>query len=395
MNESARRALTLRQALAKSSVSKLEALAVRVSPDARCRYNYKYHGAHTARWTGEGVQLQNLPRGTVEDVPGATAAILAGDCSAFGNPLDVVSSCLRSAFQAPDGYRFVVSDLSQVEVRVLAWLADCKPLLSDLAAGDADKDEDVYKVFARKHLYRKQDISKHERQVSKSGVLGCGFGAGGGEEKVDKNGDAFKSGLWGYAAGMGIEITKEEAWAAVAAYREAYAAVPALWKALENAAARAVAFGEPTVGRRVSVGVAKHPWPYLWVGLPSGRRLHYVRPRIEEGKWPDGQPKRVIRYEGVDSKTKQWNKWLETYGGKLTENVVQAIARDCLGEGMLRAEAAGFEICGHTHDEIITLVPDCMDAADAELSKLMASPMPWAPDLLLAADGWTGKTYRK
>jgi len=387
LTEAARRALELRQALAKSSVSKLETLAARVSPDGRVRHNYKFYGAHTGRWAGEGVQLQNLPRGTVKDVEAVTAAILIGGtlpCPA----LEAVSSCLRSAFRAPEGYRFVVSDLAQIELRVLAWLAQCSPLLSALAAG-----ADIYTDFAAEELYHvpSADVTKRQRQVAKSAVLGCGYGLGPGEEKKDKNGDAFLSGLLGYGANMGVDITPEEAAQAVQAFRYRYPQVPDFWRTIERAVTGAVALGEKYTVGPISVGAL--PRKLLWLTLPSGRRLHYLRPRIETGAWPDGQPKRVIAYEGVKI-GKTWGR-KETYGGHLTENLCQAIARDVLGEGMLRAETAGFEIVGHSHDEVITLVPEGSPLGVGELNAALVAPMTWAPDLLLSAEGWTGQTYKK
>ena len=384
MNPEARRALTLRQQLAKSSTAKLDALAARVSPDGWLRRNYKYYGAHTGRWSGEGVQLQNLPRGVLKSdhFDDAVRAVRSGsDLSGFDVPaLDVISSCLRGAFRAPEGKKFVVADLAQIEVRLLAWLAGCQSLLQVFERG-----EDVYVAFARDHLYCDQEISKRERQIAKSAVLGCGYQLSGGEEREDKNGDTYKSGLWGYAAAMGIEMSQEEAHAAVAAFRTAYPEVTALWRNLENAAIRAV------VDRvRVDVG------PVAFVGkqrllcalLPSGRRLHYLRPEVTQPA--DGWPK--LSYEAVIV-GKKWGR-RNTYGGHITENLVQAIARDVLAEGMLRADSVGMTLVGHTHDEIICLQDTTMPALDM-LLRCMTQPMPWAPDLKLAADGYESEIYRK
>lgn len=385
--------LELRQQLAKSSTKKLDTILARVSPDGWLRRNYKYYGAHTGRWSGEGVQLQNLPRGVLSADAFDEGVVLiqaGGDLSGVGPVLDVVSSCLRGSFRAPEGKKFVVADLAQIEVRVLAWLAGCTSLLQVFERG-----EDVYVAFARDHLYRGQEITKHKRQIAKSAVLGCGYQLSGGEEQEDKNGDTIKTGLWGYAAAMGIEMTQEEAHAAVAAFRTAYPEVTALWRNLQNAAIRAV------VDKcRVDVG------PVAFVGkpsllcalLPSGRRLHYPRPEVE--KVSDGWPK--LSYEGL-TMAKKWRR-KATYGGHLTENLVQAIARDVLAEGMLRADEAGLRIVGHTHDEIICLWhPPLFDLASRAghrgalevLKDCMTQPMPWAPDLQLAADGYESVIYRK
>jgi DNA polymerase len=385
MNPTAKQALELRGQLSKSSVSKLDAIVARTAQDGRLRNSYKYYGAHTGRWSGEGVQLQNLPRGTVKDVESATRALGYGireDLEQFGTPLEVVSSCLRSAFRAPEGSRFVVCDLSQIEVRVLAWLASCKLLNQQL------QEDDPYILFAANSLYSKPttEVTKQERQIAKSAVLGAGFGIGGGEIKKDKNGDEYKSGLWGYAQNMNVEMTQEEAIKAVAAYRASYPEIPMYWKSIQNAALTALQDGTTVDFWPLQIGAV--PGTLLWIQLPAGRRLNYVRAKVElNGDWPQ------ITYEGRQTQG-GWGA-VRTYGGRLVENVVQAIARDVLAEGMLRAHEMGFEICGHTHDEIITLVPDSSRFNLAQLTDCMISPIDWAPGLLLKAEGYEAVTYKK
>jgi DNA polymerase len=390
MNPTAKQALELRGQLSKSSVSKLDAIVARTAEDGRLRNSYKYYGAHTGRWSGEGVQLQNLPRGTVKNVEQATSAIwnfntYDGDklVRCFGPPLEVVSSCLRSAFRAPEGSRFVVCDLSQIEVRVLAWLASCKLLNQQL------QEDDPYILFAAQSLYSKptSEVTKQERQIAKSAVLGAGFGIGGGEIKQDKNGDEYKSGLWGYAQNMGVEMSQEEAIKAVAVYRATYPEIPLYWKSLQNAVIDAVGNGTTREFWPLTIGAV--PGKLLWIQLPSGRRLNYVRAKIDPERldWPQ------VIYEGRQTQG-GWGT-VRTYGGKLTENVVQAIARDVLAEGMLRAHEMGFEIVGHTHDEIITLVPDSSPLNLTALTNAMISPIDWAPGLLLKAEGYEAITYKK
>lgn len=424
MTPDAKLVLQLRQQVNKSSVKKLEALAARVSPDGTLRRNYRYYGAHTGRWSGEGVQLQNLPRPiksleSEEDYDAAVGAIRdsSGDVDllAFGPILDVVASCIRGAFRAPQGKVFVVADLSAIENRVLAWLSGCQSMTNVYV-----NKLDPYKAFASEHLYRVpyDEVTKAQRQMAKPAVLGCGYQLSGGFEcwycprcnearspeeaecqycaymgiTVPQT-DVVKTGLWGYAESMGVQMTEDEAHAAVKAFREGYPEVVALWRNLQNAAITAVL--ERT---RVEVGhvafVGKKG--LLCAVLPSGRSLYYVRPEVVKGEYGP-----VLTYWGVDSTTKQWRK-LQTYGGKLTENLVQAISRDVLGEGMLRADAAGFTIVGHTHDEIITLENEDVEH-DGYLGPLslehlidcMTKPMPWAPDLVLGADGYTSTIYRK
>jgi DNA polymerase len=388
-------AIELRKQTSKSSTSKLDALVNRTSPDGRLRYNYRFYGAHTGRFAGEGVQPQNLPRGTVKEelFDLAVSAIRDGrDTTEYGRVLEVVSSTLRGAFRAPEGKTFIICDLSQIELRVLAWLSDCAGLKELISAADP------YVEFASKYLYKTSEVSKHQRQVSKSAVLGCGFQLSGGEEKKDKNGDLVKTGLWGYAANMGIEMTKEEAHEAVRVFREAYWEVNKFWYRIEDACKVALQNDFEISCGPVSVGAIDKK--LMWINLPSGRRIHYPRARLRDAAWPDGRPKTEIRYWGVDSKTKQFRS-LPTYGGKLTENLCQAIARDVLAEAMLRIDehyGNEIEIVGHSHDEVVCETESESDRADFNLGRVeacMTTPMPWAPTLDLAAKGVISNIYRK
>lgn len=415
MTPEAIKVLQLRQIVNKSSVKKLPALMLRVSPDGVLRRNYKYYGAHTGRWSGEGVQLQNLPRPIKsleehEAYDAAVALIRAGGDGLVGSGplLDVVASCIRGAFRAPEGKTFVVADLSAIENRVLAWLADCRQMAEVYVKG-----LDPYKAFASSYLYHVayDEVTKLQRQMSKPAVLGCGYQLSGGSEcwycprcgearspeeeicafchsigiDVEQT-DVVKTGLWGYAENMGVMMSKDDAHMAVKAFRDAYPEVVQLWRNLQNAAIRAV-----LDHTRIEVG------PIAFVGkkgllcciLPNGRRLHWIKPEVVQGEYG-----KVLTYWGVDSVTKQW-RCLQTYGGKLTENLVQAISRDVLAEGMLRADERGFTIVGHTHDEIIALEDEKQSFNLEQLIEAMTLPMPWAPDLVLGADGYTSQIYRK
>lgn len=381
-------ALRLRQGLAKSSVAKLEALSRLVSPDGRLRHNYKYYGAHTGRWSAGGnghasVQLQNLPRGNVKDYDAAVSDILAGnDLSVHGSPLSVISSCLRAAFRAPAGQQFTVSDLSQIEVRVLAWLANCQSMLDTFRRDGSD----IYCDFAAARYGKTAaEVTKAERQIAKPAVLGCGYQLSGGDEKMIK-GEKVKTGLWGYADKMGIQMTRREAHDAVADFRAAYPEVKQLWYALDDAAKKAV--NCPGLLRecgKVKFGAVGDK--LLFIDLPSGRRLHYPRPRIEPSFSGD-----KLTYEG-----KHLGKWCrkKLYGGAITENIVQALARDVLAEAMLRAEVAGFDTVGHTHDEIITLTEQKLHGNLTKLNDIMKEQPAWAPDLPLACNGYESEVYRK
>ncbi len=378
MTPAARQVLQLRKSLSKSSVSKLGAIVENVSPDNRLRYQYQFYGATTGRWSGKSVQLQNLPR----------------EASVWGGQ----EINLRSAFQAPDGYKFVVADLSAIEVRVLAWLTRC-PLLLDVFA----RGQDPYISFAA-YLFTKseQDVTKSERQIAKSAVLGCGYQLSGGELKMDccwelvagckceegEVGDEVKTGLWGYAENIGIPMEREVAHEAVAAYRERYREVVDFWYAVEDAAVAAVHSGQPQVVNGIRFWTV--PEKVLCADLPSGRRLHYLNPQLGPGKF--NRPSLTHYTHGLKGWVRE-----QLYGGLITENLVQAIARDVLAEGMLRADNCAYNIVGHTHDEIICLELDKWNLEESlqGLIDHMTLPMYWALDLPLAAEGYTAKVYRK
>src|SRR5690606_17245016 len=264
---------------------------------------------------------------------------------------DVLSTLLRSAFCAPDGYKFVIADLSAIESRVIGWLARCETLLNVFREG-----KDAYKAFAV-HLFKKpyEEITKQERNDAKAPVLGGGYRLGGGD-LVGEYPDQKKTGLWGYAENMGIELTKEECHRAVQVFRETYPEIVQLWYDLENAVSRVMSGEGP---QRVGpVTFALKP-PFLLARLPSGRRLFYCRPKMERKTrtWPDGRKttKLQLTYEGIHQTTKKWVR-MDTHGGKLVENLVQAIANDILRHGLRKADAAGFPIVLHVHDEIGALV---------------------------------------
>jgi DNA polymerase len=387
------RALKLRLELSRSSVKKLNAIVDRVSPDGRLRNNYKYYGAHTGRWSGEGVQLQNLPR----------------KASKWGDfEVDI-----RACFQAPRGKKLVVADLSSIETRVLAWLAQCSSLLNIFAQGLDPYIDFASFMFSTPY----SDVTKEQRQTSKPAVLGCGYMLSGGDIRMDccgklakenyygtqkpedvcycpseKRGDEFKSGLWGYSENMGVPLDQSTCHDAVTAYRMKYQEVVRLWYALEDAAVKAMTKSERAIVypnicfEAVKTDVDK----LLIVTLPSGRRLHYIRARVEEGKF-----KRPSVTHHVHAQT-GWHRE-QLYGGLLTENLVQAISRDVLAEGMKRAKAAGMTIVGHTHDEIICeeFASLLENTALELLVDRMTKPMPWAPDLPLKAEGYEAKVYKK
>lgn len=405
MSRAGKRGLELRQMLAKSSTAKLKALEESVSADGRLRRQYVYYGAaRTGRWSGRSVQLHNLPRGIIKEnlFHAAVEAVRSGEISQarqFGPPLEVVSSCLRGGFRAPTGKKFVVCDLSAIENIVAGWLSGCRDILNVF-----EKNLDPYLDFGVR-LYKRpyQDLlddyeagNKTLRQNAKPAVLGCGYGLGGGKLAIDKNGDEIKTGLWGYSANMGTVLDQEYCHNAVRVFRESYPEVVALWKKYEATALAAIRTGELQRVGPITFGAVK-PCRLLYIILPSGRRLNYIRPKIEVTKTSDetfdGREWVNISYEN-QTIGKNWGR-VRTYGGKLLENVDQAASRDILVHGMLRAKEMGFEIVGSCHDEVICLVDENSPLGLTQLRDAMIARPAWCPDLPLKAEGFEDFLYRK
>lgn len=387
-------ALRLRQQAARTSVKKYDAIACRLAPDDRLRYCFQFAGAsRTSRWAGRGPQPHNLVR-TPFKVEGAVEALTEAIADQDTDLLDVLieepmaalAGCIRSSFQAPPGKELVVCDLKAIETAVIAWLAGCKRLLRVFAEG-----RDPYKDFATE-LYQKayDEITSAERNICKPPQLGCGYGLGGGKLK-----DGKRTGLWGYAEGMGVDISQEAAQQQVRVWREVYFEIPELWSELERAVRGALDGREVNVAGKLRF--AKHG-EFLTVRLPSGRIMYYHRPRIErrEFKGETGPyTKRVFTHMGMSQVTKKWQRVI-VGGPRLVENFVQAIARDVLGVGMRRAHKRAFEIVGSVHDELIGI----RDAGDerfglAALRDCMISPIRWATGMPLDAAGYVSTIYRK
>lgn len=377
---------------------------------------------------------------------------IAGKEYILPSVLGMVVSCLRSVFQAKPGNILIVSDLSSIENRVLGWLAGCQSILDVFLKKDANgKPLDGYKAFAVL-MYRiaYEEITKEMRQVAKPAVLGCGYGLGPGviyhedtdtyeiiwqcdeclvrgvpldheckDDKGNRISDLMKTGLLGYAENMGVQLTPEQAYKAWKTFRDAYPEVPALWSAVERAAVEAIKTGKKSKPHiRQSNGEyrevsfiefsrvkRKNGQFILRCLLPSGRYLHYMNARVQESKEKSktgrDYTKYSIYYDGIGhgvGATTHKVSWapVYTYGGKLVENIVQAISRDVLTKGMLRAELYGMPIVGHVHDEIISEVKDEFERARLiDLKEAMSAPIDWAPGLPLGADGFEGTVYHK
>lgn len=424
-----REALQIRQDAGKTSTAKLEAFLRCTGDDNRARGLLLYHGASTGRWAGRLIQPQNFPRPDVYDVEPYIDLVKARDYEALlatGIPVPVlVSSLLRSMFCAPEGRTFMCADYSQVEARVLAWIAGQNDLVELFASGGK-----VYETMAA-HIFKKavEEIGKDsfERQIGKNVILGAGFqmGADRYAEQVreqtgiilDRGGfrltclacrrtthvDSYYMGT-GPCYGCGRDNTVEcdeapdLAAQAIEGYREKNSAIPRFWQDIERTAINAVR----NPGRAFEVGASPTPIKFLraggflWCQLPSGRRLAYAKPEIRERTLP--KPYQHVKREGlsflgVDSMTNQWRRH-HTYGGHLTENVVQAMARDLIAGGMLRLQQAGYTPILTVHDEVLVEVDEGTGDFDRFMDLVTTLPR-WAEGLPLAGEGWTGRRYRK
>jgi len=409
ISNNCRRALELRKKSSKISYKKLEVLHDQHS-DGRLKHLFSYLGAaRSGRWAGYGYQFQNQPRPIPEvekNIDLALALIDAEDYDGikknFPSVTETVTSCLRSMFEAPPGKVFAVSDLNAIENRVLGWVSGCDAILKIF------RDKlDPYKVFATL-LYKisYSEVTKEQRQIVKPVVLGCGFGLSGGEEKVDKFKNTIHTGLWGYAEQYGVKMTQKEAHAAVKIFRQNFKEVCDFWYALDAAATGVLkGYGPITVGFvTFDIVKRKNGQFILRIKLPSGRYLHYMNARIEtrviEGA-KGSYEKESILYDGIGHGVGAINDkhiWgpTYTYGGKLTENIVQAIARDILLYHMTLLDNMGAEITGHNHDECIIVTDDSSLSVQLEdMIEVMSTSPEWALDLPLSADGYTAKIYKK
>lgn len=408
------RALKIRQWSARLSTSKHATLLKAMCPNDRVmRFLYQFAGAsRTNRWAGRKVQTQNLarPAKIIEEedrLEVATAIIRSGNYDLLelfaAEPMEIIVGTVRSAFATEEDEEFVVCDLSSIESVVIGYLAGCERILQVFRDG-----KDVYRDFGQVWFKKTYDeITKGERSISKPAVLGAGYRLSGG--KLDDQGR--RTGLWGYAESMGIEMTREEAEDSVRVFREDYAPeIVQMWKDYENAARYVLKTHKPK-----KVGPVTFKWhkPYLVIELPSGRHMRYYKPKIQkqrvksdrmiERRKPDGTVEYVaetytresLTYMGVSQITKRWQR-IATHGGKITENVVQAFARDVLAVGIRRAHDKGFDIRGHVHDEIITLRKKGDERYNLEaLRRCMTRPIKWAPGLPLGGAGWVGRFYKK
>lgn len=369
-----KRVLELRQDLSKSSVKKYDAMLNVAGTDQRARGLFQFYGANrTGRWAGRLIQLQNLPRNSLPDLDVARSLVKTGLFNAlellYPSVPETLSQLVRTAFIPSPGHRFIVADYSAIEARVLAWLAGQQSTLDAFRHG-----EDLYCATASAMFgvpVEKHGQNAELRQKGKIAVLACGYqGAVGALTKMG-------------ALEMGL--AKSELGPIVDAWRAANPKIVQYWREVEKAARQAIQTRTPMRLRNIKFGVRSG---ILFITLPSGRKLAYVKPELGENRY--GMP--CINYWGMNQG--HWKKQ-ETYGGKLVENIVQATARDLLAEAITRIEQAGHRIVMHVHDEVVIDEPADAPTTVAGICRLMTTAPDWAKGLPLDADGYECSFYKK
>ncbi len=366
--------LKLRLLMAKTSVKKYEAIQRSVCSDGRVHGLLQFYGANrTGRWAGRLVQVQNLPQNHIPDLALARDLVKAGRYddleTLFDSTPNVLSELIRTAFVPKPGCRFIVADFSAIEARVIAWLSGEQWRLDVFQNGG-----DIYCASASQMFgvpVEKHGVNGHLRQKGKIAELALGYG-----------------GSVGALTAMGaldMGLTEEELPTLVKQWRDANPHITKLWWDVDAAAM--TAFKEGTT-ERVGPIAFQCQSGMLFITLPSGRRLCYVKPRLVDNKFG----RKSLSYEGI-GESKKWMR-IETYGPKLVENIVQATARDLLALAMLRLRNAGFEIVMHIHDEAVLEVPIGQSSVE-EVCQFMAVAPDWAMGLPLRADGYECEFYKK
>ena len=370
-----RKVIELKNLLSKTSCKKYQAMKDMKCSDGRVRGMLQFYGAsRTGRWSGRGVQVQNLPQNHLDDLDGARNIVKTTNYEVleqlYDSPADVLSQLIRTAFIAPANHRFIVADFSAIEARVIAWLADEKWRMQVFADGGdiyCASASQMFKVPVEKH-----GINGHLRQKGKVAELACGYGGGANALK------AFGADKMG--------MTQQEMEKTIKQWREASPNICKLWRSVEDGVKKAIRTKMVIVGDK---GIKyKYYAPWLFIKLPSGRKLAYYKPRIEQ---EEGFGERIT-YEGA-MLAGGWGRNY-TWGGKLVENLVQGIARDCLAVSMLRLAKAGYKIVMHVHDEVILEEPYGTGSLENACA-IMGQAIDWAPGLLLRADGYETEYYKK
>lgn len=378
-----RRALEIRQQLGKTSIKKYVAMDTAKGKDDRVRGLTQYYGANrTGRWAGRLVQMQNLPRNYIKTLDYARKLVkdrnYGGIKLLYGNVPDTLSQLIRTAFIPSEGNKFVVADFSAIEARVIAWLAG-ETWVNEVFATHGK----IYEATASQMFHVPiEKIAKGNpeyalRQKGKVATLALGY-QGGANALIAMG-----------ALNMGL--SEEELPDIVHRWRNANPRIRDLWYAVEEAALLVMQTAQPQAIYNLIFNLESdivYGQNFLTVQLPSGRKLYYPRPFLKENQFG----KLAIHYYTVGQQTRKWEV-TSTYGGKMTENIVQAIARDCLAETLRRIDAKGLQVVFHVHDEVIIDAP--METTVGEICDLMAEPIPWAPGLILKGAGFESNYYMK
>lgn len=378
-----RRALEIRQQLGKTSIKKYVAMDIAKGKDDRVRGLTQYYGANrTGRWAGRLVQMQNLPRNYIKTLDYARKLVkdrnYGGIKLLYGNVPDTLSQLIRTAFIPSEGNKFVVADFSAIEARVIAWLAG-ETWVNEVFATHGK----IYEATASQMFHVPiEKIAKGNpeyalRQKGKVATLALGY-QGGANALIAMG-----------ALNMGL--SEEELPDIVQRWRNANPRIRDLWYAVEEAALLVMQTAQPQAIYNLIFNLESdivYGQNFLTVQLPSGRKLYYPRPFLKENQFG----KLAIHYYTVGQQTRKWEV-TSTYGGKMTENIVQAIARDCLAETLRRIDAKGLQVVFHVHDEVIIDAP--VETTVDEICDLMAEPIPWAPGLILKGAGFESNYYMK
>ena len=372
-----KRLLELRQAMSKTSVKKYEAMERSICPDQRIRGLLQFYGANrTGRWAGRLVQIHNLPRNSLKDLQIARDLLQSGSYEIlellFESVSDVLSQLIRTAFIPSKEHRFIVADFSAIEARVIAWLAGERWRMDVFQSHGKIYEASAAQMF--KVPIETIDKGSPLRQKGKIAELALGYGGA--------------KGALTQMGALEMGLGEDELPELVSAWREANPNIVKLWWSIEAAAIKAV---KEKAVVKMQYGLTFHYTKgILLITLPSGRPLAYVRPKIGID---ERFGKEQLTYEGTEQGSKQWGR-IPTYGGKLTENIIQAIARDCLAVSMLRLDEAGYHINFHVHDEVVLDVPAGRGSME-KVEEIMGQPIEWAPGLPLGADSFETDYYKK
>lgn len=382
------RMLELRQELGKTSTKKYDAIRNAVCDDGRVRGLLQFYGANrTGRWAGRLVQVQNLPRTYTEPLELARDIVKGKKTDAlrlvYGSVPDTLSQLIRTAFIAAPGKVLIDADFSAIEARVISWLAGEEWRLEVFRTHGKIYEASASQMFGVPlELIKKGNPEYALRQKGKVAELALGYQG--------------SSGALIAMGALDMGIPEEDLPDIVSRWREANKRIRDLWYKMDSAAVQVI-----TQGGSVGVNgiIVAREFNYaqntdcMTIALPSGRKLYYISPQIGVNKWDNPS----ISYMGVNQSNKKGGKkWsrIETYGGKLVENVVQAIARDCLALSIERLKAAGYEVIFHIHDEVV-IECNAESASLDDVVRIMSEPIPWAMDLPLGADGWIGNFFKK